>query len=273
MSDVQVVAGYREEILECWTTLEKKFKECQFFFYKDDMDEKDYKLYPPAIQSFLLEKHFKENPELSEQAIFFHDADFLFTKPMSFEPYLNDDTWYFSDTIDYIGADYIKSKDDSLLDIMCQIVGIPRNIVEDNQKKSGGAQKLMKNVTSEYWTKVHKDSLELYRTLSKLQHLKKEGDPNGIQAWTASMWAELWNAWYFGHKVEVPKEFDFCWATCPINKWESLNFFHNAGVVSAKSKMFYKGDYIDRFPFDDELDINDNRCSYNYYKEIKSVKF
>lgn len=264
---IDVVAGYNNIIPESWKLIQSKFPEVRFFYYIDDRAINNY---APSIQSYILSKHFKEHSYLSKDAIFFHDCDFLFTRYFDFSPYLHDDKWYFSDTINYIGADYIKSKGENVLDKMCEIISIPREIVEANQNNSGGAQKLMKNVTYDYWEKVYHDSNNLYNGLGELKDAKKEGDPFGLQIWCASMWAELWNAWKLGYKVEVPKEFNFCWATCPIERWYELAFFHNAGVADNKSRMFFKGDYIDRYPNNDILDIDSNRCSFNYYHFIKS---
>lgn len=265
---IDVVAGYLGEIPESWRKIQSKFPYVRFFFYEDTMGECNY---PPAIQSHILEKHFKEHPYLEKEAIFFHDCDFVFTKYFDFTEYLRDNTWYFSDTISYIGANYIKSKDESILDRMCEIVGVDRSIVESNQNNSGGAQKLMKNINADYWRQVYENSINLYDELCKMSHIKKEGDPYGIQTWTASMWSELWTAWKLGHKVEVPIEFDFCWATCPIGEWDRLSFFHNAGVPDNKQGMFFKADYINKFPFGDNLDIDNSRCSYNYYKLLESI--
>ena len=265
---IDVVAGYIDSVPESWRKIQQKFPYVRFFFYEDTMGECKY---PPAIQAHILEKHFKEHPYLKEDAIFFHDCDFVFTRYFDFSPFLQDDTWYFSDTISYIGANYIKSKDEKILDRMCEIIGIDRSIVEDNQNNSGGAQKLMKGIDSEYWRQVYENSVTLYDELCKMSNLKKEGDPYGIQTWTASMWAELWTAWKLGHKVVVPKEFDFCWATCPIEEWDRLNFFHNAGVPDNKQGMFFKADYIDKYPFGLNLEIDNSRCSYNYYKLLESI--
>jgi hypothetical protein len=184
---------------------------------------------------------------------------------------LNDDIWYFSDTVSYIGADYIKSKDVSILDMMCKVVGIDKKIVEDNQCNSGGAQKLMKNIDHNYWAEVYLSSRNLYNALVKMSSIKKEGDPYGIQVWTASMWAELWTGWKYEHKVIVPDAFDFSWATCNIKNWDINAFFHNAGVQDSKQKMFFKADYIDSFPFNIDIEVDKNRCSYNYYNFMKSI--
>ena len=266
---IDVVASYTDEIPKSWNRLQEKFNNVGFYYYKDTRGHNNY---PPSIQSHILSKHFKEHPELSKDAIFFHDCDFIFTKYFDFTPYLKDANWYFSDTISYIGADYIKSKGEDVFNKMCEIVSIPREIVEANQNNSGGAQKLMKNVTYDYWDKVYLDSMNLFNGLGELKNAKKEGDPFSIQIWCASMWAELWTAWKLGYRVEVPIAFNFCWATCPIERWSELSFFHNAGVADNKSGLFFKGDYINKYPNETKLDIKDNRCSYNYYKFIKSYE-
>ena len=129
----------------------------------------------------------------------------------------------------------------------------------------------MKNLDSEYWTKVESDGIRLYDKLISMQHVKKDGDPYGIQAWTSSMWAELWNGWMAGHNVVVPKDFDFCWATCPSERWDQTYFFHNAGVQNNSQGMFYKAQYADRLPYKEDLEISEHRCSHRYYMEMKSV--
>lgn len=267
--NIDVVAGHDSVVPLTWLKLKQKFKTARFFFYENTMSNNNY---PPAIQAHILEKHWCEHPYLKDEAIFFHDCDFLFTKYFDFTPYLQDSVWYFSDTISYIGAKYIKSKGEEVLDKMCEIIGISRNIVEANECGSGGAQKLLKNVDSTYWANVCRDSVNLYSGLGELVNQKKDSDTYPIQIWCASMWAELWNAWKLGFEVVVPKEFDFCWATCPVERWDHLSFFHNAGVVNANQGMFFKGDYVNKLPYDSELAVNEARCSYKYYSFLKNIE-
>lgn len=266
---IDVVAGYKNIIPRSWRLIQQKFPYVRFFFYEDTMVNCNY---PPAIQSHILEKHFIEHPYLEKDAIFFHDCDFLFTKYFDFSPYLQDNKWYFSDTVSYIGYNYISSKGDNVVDKMCEIIGIDKELVKNNQDNSGGAQKLMKNINADYWRQVYDNSLNLYNGLQELASQKKEGDPYGLQIWCASMWAELWTAWKLGHEVIVPKEFDFCWATCPIERWDQVSFFHNAGVPDNKQGMFFKADYIDKYPFNTNLEISQRRCSYKYYQFLKSFR-
>jgi len=267
--DIMVVCSYTNyaEISEYWWQLQDYYK-AKFYFYEDTRIETRY---IPSIQSHILAKHFASHPELVKESIFFHDCDFIFTRPFDFSPYLNDDVWYFSDTISYIGATYIKSKGTDVFLKMCELVGIDPQVVTDNEAHSGGAQKLIKNVDAQYWLDVERDSNALYLGLGDLRKAKKEEDSYAIQIWCASMWAELWNAWKRGEKVRVPKEFDFAWATCPASKWKSVSFYHNAGVVGPYHRMFYKGRYMDKLPYDEEVDIDPGRCSIYYYDWVKKT--
>ena len=265
---IQVVGCYVDKIPDSWNRLIDRFEDVGFYLYKNDTINLEY---APAIQSYMLKKHWDAHPHLSGHACFFHDADFLFTRHFDFTSFLNDSVWYLSDTISYIGADYIKSKSEDVLNHMCNTVRIKRDVVERNQENSGGAQKLMKNVTSEYWESVYNTSIELYAALKEVAHFKRDTDPHGIQIWTASMWAELWTAWKMGFETRVPKEFDFCWATCHISRWDEVSFFHNAGVGDSKSDMFFKADYIDSYPYGIDIKISKDRCSINYLKAIHEV--
>lgn len=263
---INVVAGYQGDIPESWNKLKNHFTSVNFFFYEDTLGECKYL---PAIQAHILKKHFKENPDNS--CYFFHDADFIFTKYLDFSKFLDDDKWYFSDTTSYIGYDYIVSKGEEVLEAMCNVVGISKETVKKNQNNSGGAQKLMKNLSAEYWELVEKNSFGLYDTMMTLQHVRNDGSNHGIQVWTASMWAELWTAWKMGIEVVVPEEFDFCWATCNSRMWDKVYFFHNAGVMSDKDGMFHKAKYMDKLPYNSNDVVTDKHCSYYYYKLIKSI--
>ena len=264
---IMVVASFEDKIPESWIRLQGNYN-ANFYFYKDTRNEKRYL---PSIQAHILAKHFETFPHLSREDIFYHDCDFIFTRPFDFSPYLSDSKWYFSDTISYIGATYIKSKGQDVFLKMCELVGINPAIVEMNEPHSGGAQKLIKNVDAQYWRDVERDSNKLYLELGELKKTKKEGDAYAIQIWCASMWAELWNAWKRGHQVRVPKAFDFAWATCPVSRWHNVSFYHNAGVVGPNHKMFYKGKYVDSFPYQDEIEIEPSRCSIYYYDWVKKA--
>jgi len=262
-----VCAKISPEVGEDWLTLQKSYP-AKFFFYEDTRTDKAYQ---PGVQAHILEKHWRDNPDLDNEAVFFHDVDFIFTRPFDFTPFLKDDIWYFSDTTSYLGAHYIQYKGEEVLDVMCNSIGINKQLVINNQPHSGGAQKLFKNITADYWKLVYDNQMKLWYAMGTVEHIKKEGDPYGIQRWTASMWAELWTGWLLGHEIRVPKEFDFCWATDGVSRWNDLAFFHNAGVTGPQHRQFFKANYIDRLPYGEDLDINPDSASYKYWEWVKLV--
>ena len=277
---IDVIGAYDVSIDQSWLVLQQAFPAVRFFFYKDTREDRKY---PPSIQSHILTKHWLQFPELKKDAVFFHDCDFIFTRFFDFEPYLQDDKWYFSDCDSYLGADYIESKGshkvnkmkngepEMLLDGMARALGMCSCTVRAKRGRSGGAQKLIKNVSHKYWAEVEKDTINLYNWL--IEHKDEYGDEerNSIQVWTASMWGELWNAWKRDVQLEIPDSFGFAWATCHKSRWEEKSFFHNAGVQNSDQEMFYKGDYTKKFPYGLDLKLSDNRCSKAYYDIVQDV--
>ena len=225
-----------------------------------------------SIRPHILKQHFIEHSYLTHNTIFYHDCDIVLTQPVTWEQFIHDNVWYLSDTIFYIGANYIKSKKYGLYERMCEIVNIPEDVPIKNELSSGGAQYIMKNVTYEFWDKVEKDSESLYQFFA--HHLKafpQSPKYHPIQMWTADMWAVLWNAWYFGHTTVVPKEMDFIWPGHIISEWNTKYIFHNAGVTGPNTDkgLFYKSLYTHKLPYDINLsDYKKDRCSYLYVQEI-----
>lgn len=232
-------------------------------------DERTMPRYSSSLRPHLLAKFFDAHPEYNNETFFYLDPDVIFTKKMKFNNILDNDTWYVSDTRSYIDSKYIKGKSPILFKEMCDIVGIPMQKVIENDENAGGAQYLLKNVNAEYWRKVEKDSEALYAHM--VDTSTKYNPEHPIQAWTADMWAVLWNAWYFGHETKIIKRMDFAWATDPIKKWERVSIFHNAGAVIKNGEYFLKTDY-QISPFNQKIKCGDKYCSINYVKEIKETE-
>jgi hypothetical protein len=255
---------------ESWKKLRSHYNMIRFFGYSDNRKSP---IYISSIRPHVLEKHFSAHPYLKDEVIFYHDCDMIFTRPPKWDHLLKDDTWHLSDTKFYISADYIKSKKYGIYERMCEIVGIDTTIPEKyNDTSSGGAQYIMKNIDHTFWKKVYDDSESLYQFF--LDHLKAFpqgclGGYHPIQKWTADMWAVLWNAWYFGHDSKVVPEMEFAWPTQPIDKWKDHTIFHNAGVNNSGEGMFFKGAYINKFPYDIKLeDFSKEKGSYRYVEQI-----
>jgi hypothetical protein len=87
------------------------------------------------------------------------------------------------------------------------------------------------------------------------------------------MWAQLYNIPYFGHKVEISPELDFCRPTDDVRLWEQVKILHNAGVIGELAEhMFYKGKYVNETPFQDNLDyVRRDKASIKYVSAIKKV--
>ena len=260
------------EVVEMWNKLRSHYSYIRFFFYQDT--RKHPIKYISSIRPNILKQHFEQHPELVNEAIFYHDCDILFTKPVSWDKFLNDDIWYLSDTNSYINYDYIISKGKDVYLKMCEIVGMNSIIPKLMNSNSGGAQYILKNINSTFWEKVEKDCEELFFEITKINNLKKQEDPSyhELQIWCADMWSLLWNGWLLGNETKVIKEMDFSWATDSEERFDETNIFHNAGVTCSCGGKFYKANYRESLPYNLDLRIREGTASYRYYKEIQKIE-
>ena len=240
--------------------------ECNFYVFSDERQNPQYS---SSLRPHILAKFFETYPDMEKETFFYIDPDVIFTKKPKLSEFEKDKTWYLSDTRSYINTQYIKSKGEQLFNEMCNIVGIDPKMVEDNDDNAGGAQYVMKGVNADFWKKVEKDSEALFIHMVDTSH--KYNPEHPIQAWTADMWAVLWNAWYFGHEAKISKKLDFCWATDVAERWKKTSLYHNAGAVINNGVYFLKTQH-QISPFHKELKCSDEYCSYNYVKEIKETE-
>lgn len=244
-------------------------------------DVRILKNYSPSIRPMAMSNWLKDNPELAN-CYFYHDSDIFFRKLPDFESLLEDNINYVSDTISYIGYEYItkcckhyqskytKLSNEDLFEKMTKTVGISRKLVKNNQNNSGGAQYLLKNIDHTFWHKVFLDCSNLHTLLQNYNH--KYDIPFGqIQSWTSDMWSVLWNLWLFEKKTKVDKELSFCFATDTIEKYNDVNIFHLSGVTEVlKDKVFYKGDFVNQDPI---LKLKGNERFFDYIDKSNSTTF
>jgi hypothetical protein len=70
-------------------------------------------------------------------------------------------------------------------------------------------------------------------------------------------------------REQVVDEMNFSWAVQQRQiEWHKNSIYHNAGVTSNDTDMFFKGRFINDLP-DLNLDIPNKKCSHNYYKLIQ----
>ena len=253
----------------------------RFFFYDDTRETRHY---ISSIRPNILKQHFTKYPELEKEAILYHDCDIVFTKPIKWEQYLQDNKWYGSDCRWYIGHDYIISKGEDILDKMCEIVDIDKQLVKDNELNAIGAQYLMKGINAQFWVNVEKDCERLFKEITDLnnekieldRHTMSEGEArqpyHPLQIWCADMWAVLWNGWKLGYESVCHPDLEFAWATSTEADWDRLNIFHNAGVTDAAGGLFYKALYMNELPYNKNLEIKEGTASKKYYEIIQRLE-
>lgn len=254
--------------------------------YDDDREDKSY---IPSIKPFLISKWLKENPQYGE-SFFLHDSDIVFRVLPDFEKLMGDDITYLSDTIGYIGYNYIKdccnryekkhtnTYEGQLLDEMTDVVGLEVECVKCNQENSGGGQYLIKNTNHELWFKIYNDCLPLYDKMLDYQK-RFPISPGEIQFWTAEMWSLLWNLWLYGIETKVVEELEFSWATDTVKVYETKPILHMAGVTdNLKHTKFYKGGYINVDPLmklSEDINyfdfIDKNSSTIKYVEIMKSL--
>jgi hypothetical protein len=280
-----------------WKQIEDLYPESEFHYYKDEDNLSQLLgIYIPVLRPYVLWKHFKANPQLSEKAIFYCDSDILFTKDFSLDKFLEDDVNYLSDTNSYINASYFDSKIHQVLpekleeyktrDILGEIasvIGISRETAEANNNHSGGAQYLLKNVDGDFWSKVMNDCILIRTYLQTVNREFFKDENSGYQSWCADMWSVLWNLWFREQETKVVPELDFAWATDPLSKLDSHTIFHNAGITGTEMNgypCFYKGKYHQgtdptKDPHLDDVLNNiqsQKYCTWFYANELNNIK-
>ena len=254
-----------------WAELIEKYPETTFKFYEDPtghlhsmMQKYDY---IPLIRPWLLSKLFLEKPELKDDAIFYCDSDIIFTKPLDFSSYLDDDICYLSDTKSYISASYFDSKVKDVLadkldiykqiDVLDQLLNefnLTREIAEKNEDGSGGAQYLLKNIDAKFWQDVFVGCIKVRMNLKSINRRFFESEDKGFQSWAADMWSVLFNLWSRGYETKCPKDLDFAWATDYIERWDQVYIYHDAGA--GPQSIMYKMKQLINFFTRGKLDIS-----------------
>ncbi len=261
------------EILE----IETRYNTSFFYYKKTDFNIHGYM---PIVRPDIIYQHFVANEYLNSRNIFYHDSDIIFRELPNFDILLNDNVWYLSDTISYIGSNYIKSKGKDILKEMCRVADVDINLVESNNKNSGGAQYLLKNIDAVFWRDVLVRTLDIWVYLNKRECKDKfmlKGNLEGfnpIQKWCADMWGVLWTGLKMGYKIEIHNELNFSWGIDNKTRWVECKIYHNAGVVDNKEgTVFHKGEFHKKTPWlHDFSKIDKDSNTINYINEINIIK-
>jgi hypothetical protein len=280
-----------------WKQIVDLYPEAEFVFYNDEDSVSDLLgIYIPILRPYVLWRYFKDHPEMSAKAVFYCDSDILFTEKFDIQQFIDDEINYLSDANSYINAKYFDSKVKDVLptkleeyktrDVLAEItsvVGISREIAEENNEHSGGAQYLLKNVDAHFWSKVMNDCILIRTYLQKVNREFFENESKGFQSWCADMWAVLWNLWLRNQQTKVIPELAFAWAPDPITKLDTHTILHNAGITGpfmGNVPYFYKGAYhLGKDPFKDphlnvvfQHEESKKKCTHYYVTELLALK-
>ena len=242
-----------------WNKLKEIYPDINIFLYEDKGVQQFLGVYIPILRPHILWQHFEVYPELNDKTIIYTDSDILWLDTLNITHLLLDNINYVSDASSYLNYSYFENKYKQVipekleeaksvdfLKEICNIVGIDKKIVIDNNNNTGGVQYILKNIDADFWKKVETDVLKIRLYLQQVNKIYFKNENDGIQSWCADLWAVQFNLWYRNLETKVVKELDFAWATEPIEKLNSCTIYHNAGVTGKYMNdipYFYKGAY------------------------------
>ena len=279
-----------------WDKLKECYPKLNIFVYEDKGVQQFLGVYIPILRPHILWQHFESFPELQDRTIIYTDSDILWLDSMNLNHLLEDDINYVSDANSYLNHSYFESKYKDVLpekleeaksiDFLkevCDIVGIDKQVVIDNNSNTGGVQYILKDIDASFWKKVETDVLKIRMYLQQVNRDYFKDENSGIQSWCADLWAVQFNLWFFNKESKVAKELDFAWATDPIVKIQTYPILHNAGIVSETGNgypAFYKGKYhMGTDPTKDtsiEVILNDEQskkfCTWYYATKLNEIK-
>ena len=242
-----------------WNKLKEIYPNINIFLYEDKGVQQFLGVYIPIIRPHILWQHFEVYPELKDKTIIYTDSDILWLDTLNINHLLLDNINYVSDASSYLNYSYFENKYKQVipekleeaksvdfLKEVCNIVGVDKKIVIDNNNNTGGVQYILKNIDADFWKKVETDVLKIRLYLQQVNKIYFKNENDGIQSWCSDLWAVQFNLWYRNLETKVVKELDFAWATEPIEKLNSCTIYHNAGVTGKYMNdipYFYKGAY------------------------------
>lgn len=267
-----------------WEKIQQKYPEVRFFFYKDE--GVNLGLYIPQLRPHSLKKHFKiMQEEYKDKVFFYHDSDIIFNYLPDFDTLCKDSICWQSDTSSYLDYSYLTSKEVQgkmtpgiIVNEMARIGGISPEVIKGYDKRTGGAQYILKGIDYTFWEEVEQMCLDIrtrfyYGVPGSVNKENFTSENEGLQSWCADMWAMNFALWKRGKITDITPQLDFCWATNDIETYNRKPIFHNAGVVGPNQDLFFKGSYINSSPIGVNLPLPPaTSASRKYVEAIMEVK-
>lgn len=283
-SQMEIIVWYPKGFTDFakWKELEAKYPEVKLFYYEDS--GVDLALYIPQLRPHSLKKHFSTHSDrLKDKVFFYHDADILFRELPNFEKLLADDICWQSDCSSYLDYSYFKSKEiqgnipqNELINVVCAIGNISHDLYKSYDRKTGGAQYILKGIDSFFWQDVEDMCTHLRNNLmwGKPDSINTKYFPNedaGVQSWCADMWAVNMSLWKRGLKTDITTLLDFSWATDSANTYHKKPIYHNAGALP-RHGFFRKTDWIDKWPLGKVHTAPETSANWFYVQALNKVK-
>lgn len=248
----------RESLLK----LSKQYEGVNFVIIEDTREDLSY---IPSIRAHLLKKYYLLYPSSGPQ--FLIESDILIKGMPNFsEEDLMRKEICVSDCSSYLEPKYIDSKGPSLLKEMCSLVRVEEQMVRE-MVFQGGCQYLLKpHLKWQFWEECEEKATQLYLLLK--ENKVESGFP--IQSWCSDMWVFSWLMQRDGGIISIP-EFDFCWPSNELVRWDECNYLHNAGVTDKiKDTLFYKGKYTKGLiKGEDFFYVDKSKCSIIYLRYVE----
>ena len=169
---IPMMLSGKEASPELKKMMESKDLKCHFYVYQDDREHRGY---AASMKPYMMYKYFQQFPERKSDVYNYLDSDVIFTSPMDFSPFINDEVWYGSQTKAYTGVKYVKSKGEEIFLEMCRICGVRPALVEANDDNHIGAQYFIKNNTPELWFEIYEKSTLMYNYFTRMERELYEG--------------------------------------------------------------------------------------------------
>lgn len=246
-----------------WAALASAHPGLTVSYYADTRTDRSY---PSTIRPHILAKHWRAFPALARSPVLYHDCDAVPTPAYEEPQPPADGSWLGSDCSSYLGAAYLHRQTPDLFASAAGVLGMRTGEIEAQERRNGGAagaQYVLQGVTRLFWQKVELDSARLFHRLRQ--------DPE-VQAWTADMWALLWNAQLFGRDLRVDDGMAFLWPQDGYAMVAHRGWYHNAGVLQ-RGPHFHKASYVDALPYGaPEPELDRTRASYWYWERIQDLR-
>lgn len=268
--------------LDAWRALQDKYPETRFFFYPDS--GVNLALYVSQLRPHTIKKHFEKFPTLNKEVIFYHDSDIIFNYLPDFEQLIHDNINWQSDCSGYLDYAYLERKekegnipDNIAIKAMAKIGNVSLETIKSYTGKTGGAQCILKGIDANFWQDVERQCIDIrnkfwYNIKGSINSIYFPNENKGFQSWCADMWALNMALWSRGKETNITPLLDFSWGTNDYETFLKKPIYHNAGVTQDRKDLFYKGEWIDKSPIGQEINVKEGTASEQYVKAIREVK-